>query len=68
MNHETEIAALKERIAALEEKFGSQLVPISADRKNLPVNHIAYEIAFAAWVNGDRKAMKAYTRMYRVPT
>jgi len=32
-----------------------------------PTNIIAYQIAFDAWVAGDRKAMKEYLRHYRIP-
>lgn len=65
MDIETRIAALESRLAALEgERKEGKGDP---KRRMLPVNKVAYEKAFSAWLAGDRKAMKEYKQHYRVP-
>ena len=68
MDPSAEIQALKQesarqaaRIAALER---AMLQP-TAKRK--PVNRKAFDVAFAAWMDGKPKALNEYVKHYAIP-
>jgi hypothetical protein len=63
----TPIETLEKRIATLEREVATLKGRPISPPSDKPTNIIAYQIAFDAWVAGDRKAMKEYLRHYRIP-
>jgi len=58
--------SIEARVTQIERHLG--LRPPGAEERKKPVNQVAFDLAFEAWVNGDRKPMDEYCRHYRVPT